>query len=781
MRKAAGDTVPPLMTSATLPDVVDPAHPLKGWKVSDAIGELTAAVGDSTWFTQIMERNERTRQCWWEGKTGTGRKKDKAGAPAQPWNNAADHEVHLTEEILRDRAALFLTSLSRGAVSVLPQNVDDAARSGRMKQVLRYYLNTAMGSNFITMGLRAGNWADRIGHSLTYVSWKEERGAEKRTLTREMLEAALAQQMTPPDPMEGQGMMEDDLAPMIVPDPSVMLEEMLMDDTRHEELADLILNMDPGLVARGSTGVKEARRAVKALIAGTGPEGTEYVSSYTRTSRPHWETLMPFVDVFYPPETVLEDGLDSARWIARVQWLSAQQIREEAAIQGWNEKWVDELLDKHQGRPKAFQPYSQNLPEWALSGLGVRWTSASGTLIGGEYGNGETQRNLYQIIRLWDRATTPDGLTAVYETVLHPDINDKVAKRDLLEHWDGMYPFFATTHEMSEKLLLASRGLAEVVKTPQDAIKAQWDSRTDMASLTTVPPWTGPTELKGTRLAPGRFVETYRVGSVEAMRLPGPDGRSIEIEKTLRGSVDRLLGRVSDAVPQQTSMLRNQADLDWYLLSITRGIRLTARLIQQFMPPLTGARIMGSGEAVTATREDVRGSFDYATAFDVRSLDLEWAKGMLEFINQQLVPLDRRSQINTGPILEFGFNILHPSLAAVAIQPMEESSRKEQEEERAAITEIFAGGSPPLSEGQDAATREQVMVEEYQKSPLRQQVIQTNPQIRAVFTARLETHVHQVNQYSENAQTGRLGAADPLATQRPAEQLLAQLKSLPTA
>lgn len=764
----------------TLPDVIDPARPLDGWKVADAIAELTAAVGDATWFTQVMEQNERTRQCWWPNKSSTGRKVDRPGHPAQPWNNAADHEVHLTEEILRDRQAMFLTSLSRGALSVLPQNADDAQRSARMKQVLRYYLTTAMGSNFMTMGLRAGNWADRIGHSLTYVGWKEERGAERRVVTREMLEAALAEQFTQMPVPELDEFAEDPLMqPMVAEDIAITFESILMEPARHEELADLLLILDPGLAARGRAGVKEANRAIAEMAKGS-QDGVEYISSFTRTSRPHWETLMPFVDVFYPPETCMEDGLDSARWIARVQWLSAQQIREEAIIHGWDKKWVKTLLENHRGRPKSFQPYSANLPEWALSGMGVRWTSSTGSLIGGEYGAGETQKNLYQIVRLWDRATTPDGLTAVYETVLHPDIPDKVAKRELLEHWDGMYPFFATTCEMTEKLLLGSRAIAELTKTPQQAIKAQWDSRTDMASLTTVPPWTGPAELKNTRISPGRFVESYRVGSVEAMRLPGPDGRSVEIENTLRGSVDRLFGRVSDAVPQQTSMLRGQADMDWFLLSITRGIRLTARLIQQFMPPLTGARIMGTGESVNASREEVRGSFDYACAFDVRSLDLEWAKGMLEFINQQLMPLDRRSQINTGPIIEFGFNILHPSLAAVAVQPMEESSRREQEEERAAITEIFAGGSPPLSEGQDAQTREAIMVEEYQKSPMRQQMLLQNPQVRAVFTARLEHHVFQVNQYGENAVTGRLGAEDPLAPQRPAEQLLAMLKSIPT-
>jgi len=41
--------------------------------------------------------------------------------------------------------------------------------------------------------------------------------------------------------------------------------------------------------------------------------------------------------------------------------------------------------------------------------------------------------------------------------------------------------------------------------------------------------------------------------------------------------------------------------------------------------------------------------------------------------------------------------------------------------------------------------------------------------------------VFQLTQYGENAQTGRLGAADPLKVQSPAEQLLVYLKSIPSA
>lgn len=558
---------------------------------------------------------------------------------------------------------------------------------------------------------------------------------------------------------------------------------MMMDEAAgRDRLAELLLTLDEGLAERGDAGMREARRAVKEVAATN--EAT-YVSSFVRTSRPHWEALMPFVDVFYPAETCLEDGLDSARWIARVQWLSGQQLREQAEIYGWDPAWVKEVLENHRGRPKAFTEgmhVKQGSVDWILSGAGIRWMegtslTTTGTTSGATVSASESEKNLFQIVRMWDRATTPDGLTAVYETVLHVDVPDKFAKRELLRHWDGQYPFVVMTCELNEKLLLQSRGLAELTRTPQDAIKAQWDSRTDMASMTTVPPWTGPPELAGTKMRPGMFIEQWRSGSVSAFQMPPPDNRSVEIERTIRASVDQLFGRKSEAVPDEVSMVRQQAEMDWFLQSVTRLVQLTARLVQQFMPPLTGARIMGTDEVVTATREEVRGSFDFSIAFDVRSLDLEWAKGMLEFINQQLVPLDHRSQIVKGPLLEFGFNILHPSLAATALRPADEAQRDEESATRQVLAEVFSGGTFDRAEDADHQTRAQVIVDEIQKSPMRQEMLRTNPQIRAVVVAMLKHHVESAKQYTENAMTGRMMAEDPLRQPSAAEGMLMQLEA----
>jgi len=85
-----------------------------------------------------------------------------------------------------------------------------------------------------------------------------------------------------------------------------------------------------------------------------------------------WEALTPYVDVFYPAEAVLEDNLSGCRWVARVKWMSAQQIKEQAMIKGWNAAWVKEVLEKHKGRSRNL---NNDKYSWMLGGAGVRWTA----------------------------------------------------------------------------------------------------------------------------------------------------------------------------------------------------------------------------------------------------------------------------------------------------------------------------------------------------------------------------------------------------------------------
>ena len=738
-----------------LPSVVDPEKPLANWQVEDALEEMNAACLDASQFLKQMAINEQTRKCWWQNKTGTGKKANTKTSDAKPFNGAADHEVHLTQTVMNRRNAARIAALMSGNLTVTPMESTDAKRAGLMRQVLRYYLNGPMRTEFVTQGLRAGSYADRFRASLLYVGWKEERGVEAITLTVPMVAewlkmevAAEAQDMTL---IEG-----------------IDFEALVMDTADEARIIALCLRNLPGAAQRRKIGESSVKRALVALRRGD--QATVH-AAYVKRSSPCWEALQPFVDVFFPYETLMEDGLESCRWIARVRWRSAQWIREQAALKGWDKAWVKEVLEKHKGRSNLFSSSMASYP-WALSGAGVNWSARP---------NGESQNHLYQIIELWDRAVTEDGLTGTYETVLHADVKKLVAKRELRMDWDGAYPFVPFTFSQDERLMLDGFSVGEITMTKEQAVKAQWDSRTDAASLTTFPTWTGDPELEGLRPAPGVFLPSIRGKVPTALQIPPPDGRSIEIERTLRESVDGFFGFAGRNVPDSVAMMMGQAELDWFMLSLSQCIARTAKLIQQYMPPLQGARITGTNELVTATADEVRGGYDIQSKFNVKSLDMEWTSKHLQFIKEMIVPLDNRGQINTLPILEAGFNMLDPGLAAQCLpKDADTAQRQTLDMARAHLSEIFSGGAPDVTEGMDFGGLAQAVSDEVMRSPLRQQSVIGGQQIHVVLTSYLSGLVNNQKQHGgENARIGRTLSEDPLAQASAAEQLLEQLQALP--
>jgi hypothetical protein len=199
------------------------------------------------------------------------------------------------------------------------------------------------------------------------------------------------------------------------------------------------------------------------------------------------------------------------------------------------------------------------------------------------------------------------------------------------------------------------------------------------------------------------------------------------------------------------------------------------------MPPLQGARITGTNELVTATAADVRGGFDFQVKFNVKSLDVEWTSKHLGFIKDMIVPLDNRGQINTLPILEAGFNMLDPTLAAQCLpKDVDTAQRQTLDMARMHLAEIFSGGAPDVTEGMDFGGLAQAVTDEVTRSPLRQQAVIGGQQIHVVLTSYLSGLVNNQKQHGgENARIGRTLTEDPLAQPSAAENLLQQLQALP--
>lgn len=748
-----------MSTPAQLPAETRPENPMGNWSIKDAIDEMQAACTDAGWYLKQMATNEATRVCWWPGKSGTGKKVNTKERDARPFNGAADHEVHLTQTVINRRNSMRIAAIAHGALTVDPMESSDAKSAGRMRQVLRYYLGGPMRSEVFTQGVRAGSYADRYRACLMYVGWKEERGVEPITITADQLAGWYQQQLMAELAAQADG--------MSVTEDMLNFKEMILDPEAEATAVELILTMLPGLKERKAEGERQARQALPALRK---REDATVHGSYVKRSSPHWEAQRLFIDVFCPAETLMEDGLQSCRWISRVKWRSAQWIKEQAAIHNWNPKWVAKVLKDHKGRCNMFNVKLAATP-WAMSGAGTGL---------GARANSETQNHLYQIVEMWDRSMTPDGLTGTYYTVMHADVNDMVAERKLRADWDGDYPFVPFKFSMDEALLLEGSAVPEVTMTKEQAIKAQWDSRTDAAAFTTFPTWTGDPELEGMRPAPGVFLPSVRGKLPEALQIPPPDGRSIEIENTLRDSVDEFFGFFSKRVPDGVAMAMGQADMDWFMAAFSQVIARTARLIQQYMPPLKGARITGTNELVTSTAAEVRGGFDFRSSFNVKSLNMEWMKEHLAFA-KDVLPLDQRGDVNTLPILESVLNMYDPVLASQCLPATRETAQRQtMDQARAALSDIFTGGAPEVTSGMDFGGLAQAVSEEIMRSPLRQQAVIGGSQVHIVLTSYLSGLVNNQKQHGgENAQIGRTLSEDPLAQPSAAEQLMQTLEQLP--
>lgn len=741
--------------------LADPRNHMQGFDLAMTLDEIKSAVNDSLPFYERLERAENTRKCQWPGKHPSGRKKSTTAKPARPWNNAADHEVHLSQKVLLQLTALCTAAMARGSLTVTPTNAstDDTRAAATMKLVMRYYLETAMRGERVIEGTRWASWARRWGHAVLYIGWKTVKALEKREVRESELVQFQAQQMA--------AALADGN-----PQAALILNDQLVDQAREQirsmpadDLAALLLKVKPDLATRGKAAMSEARRTVdklRAAIANEEDPKAVYNTAFILENRPTWEALRPGVDFLCPPETRHEETFNNARWIYRPRWLSIQQVREEGAMRGWDPQWVLEVTTKHTGRASLFNTVAENRG-WILGGIDI----------GKEATNRDTAKHMVQIGELFERRTTEDGIQCTFRTVLHPDVKGRVASRELLDDWHGHYPFVVATNEQDEPFLINNRGVPELTKSAQDAIKTQVDSRDDMASLTTLPPWTGPETLEDTVIAPGKYIPTWRTGSVETVKFPPPDGRSIEIENALRAEVDNYFGLISKSVPDALTQLLGQAGADWFLSSYSRAIALTAMLVQQRMPEMTGARITGTPVTFNASREEVRGSFDFLVRFDVKTLDLEWFKEVITFAKDAMTAFDQRQITDKRVFLEMAYNMIDPTLVERALKSEDAARDSELEDIRTILASIFSGdATPPFPMGVDYQTRADEMISNMQGSPVRQQILATVPEVAAVWEDYLQKLLHQIEQQTTNRRAGIEGGSDPLR-----QSPLAQLKA----
>jgi hypothetical protein len=562
----------------------------------------------------------------------------------------------------------------------------------------------------------AAEFRETYGLAIMAVDWQQTTRTEIKRFTIE----------------EAQMMVQESQDPNLA-----ALLEIVMDPLQEETAAELLGQVVPEL---GKVSKVRALRDKGEV---------EWESPYIFESKPVWTALEAWEDVIFPIQTF---SLQRAAFVARRELLNEVELRERAAVEGWDEDWVEEAV-KHKGQLKRIHLNLHRTDQFLFEQL----------------------RDMIEIWHVFRKENDPKtDAVRVTRSVISYHVPDKAAVHELLPYAHGMYPFVEMPRERATRPLLESRGIPELVQTAQEEIKIQRDYRADRASISILPPVRVPANRGkfDLVLGPGVQVPERRPGEIGWMDPPRPDAGSIEVENATRFDVNNYFGRMADGVPPQMAMIHAQEMVDSWLLDMKLCIIQTMALAQQYLTPEEVSRVTGNASlAFSASPQDIRGRFDITAEFDARLLDNEALGAKLKYLSEILVPMDSFGVIDRAGLVKYMFQAVDPNMAAMLVQDIGAATQQEIEDEQGAFAKISAGTEPPLKEGgQNAQVRLQTLQQIIQSNPAVSQRYQQDEIFRRMLDARMQAFQFQLQQ-SQNAVIGRVGA-------QPALQQMAQEQQL---
>jgi hypothetical protein len=686
-------------------------------KISEILSDIDQADADGSQYVQRKLRNWNTRYCVWPGQSEDGRKHAGAmGRQPWPWDGAADTRVRLADNIIRDHCAILTNAFFKSRVQIQPVESMDIDKRTAAEAVLKWLLFQHCLDDLRREVRLAAEFRETYGLAIMAVDWQQTTRTEIKRFTIE----------------EAQMMVQESQDPNLA-----ALLEIVMDPLQEETAAELLGQVVPEL---GKVSKVRALRDKGEV---------EWESPYIFESKPVWTALEAWEDVIFPIQTF---SLQRAAFVARRELLNEVELRERAAVEGWDEDWVEEAV-KHKGQLKRIHLNLHRTDQFLFEQL----------------------RDLIEIWHVFRKENDPKtDAIRVTRSVISYHIPDKAAVHELLPYAHGMYPFVEMPRERSTRPLLESRGIPELVQTAQEEIKIQRDYRADRASISILPPVRVPANRGkfDLVLGPGVQVPERRPGEIGWMDPPRPDAGSIEVENATRFDVNNYFGRMADGVPPQMSMIHTQEMIDSYLLDMKLCVIQTMALAQQYMTPEEVSRVTGNASlAFSASPQDIRGRFDITAEFDARLLDNEALGAKLKYLSEILVPMDSFGVIDRAGLVKYMFQAVDPNMASMLVQDIGAATQQEIEDEQGAFAKIAAGTEPPMKEGgQNAQVRLQTLQQIIQSNPAVSQRYQQDEIFRRMLDARMQAFNFQLQQ-SQNAVIGRVGAQPALQQMAHEQQL----------
>lgn len=703
---------------------------------------------------QIWARLEfchRARYCDWVDHDPWSCRK--TGPKAEPWKGAADLEIRLVDQIIKENIDISVIASKRAQPHVLPSDLeaDDQDRMNKAELwggVLEHYREKDEESMARAISQLAGI-GNEYGHGIMFVGWKEEKRLVKKTMGADVVNQLLAITFMQPE----------------------------------EEVAEQIQMFDKDISE------SEARRVADQL---TPNESCDYQVSITVKAAPDWRAKTPGLDIFYPPET---QDIQRAQFIVETEWYSDVEMRGNVETwRQWNKKNVNQVIEKTKaGRAAFFAGISTGITSASL----FTWQLTSGMVgipIGVADMTGEQQMRQWQIITVRYKATDPkSGVPVLYETVFHPDLPDAPLSHKWSVDEHAQYPYVQYIREMSAPTLWASRGIGELSFSEQEEIRAQANFCFDNAAIIIKPPYEASprSRVASDGLRPGMRVDAISgvANSVKPLEVGGDPSPSIEVQKMAlaRAMNYHKLGMSEDMDPV-AKQVAQQNIVNGFLLSLKKAYQMTFAVIQQFAPDqIRYSCLHGLPVDVRVSREEILGNFSIYLSFNSADLDMASVESRLKVFSDLIVPLDREGLLNMYPMLQLGLDVIFPTFGRQFIK----SPQTAQQDEMAIAEKNLMrnlngmeaeyqekGGDPALQMQHTQALLQQPAMDE-KGQPIMDpqtgrpmpgraaQLYQSDPAVSTLVNRNLMNLGFRIQQ-NQNSDTGKLGVKPFQGNQVPA-------------
>lgn len=649
----------------------------------------------STYFNQCVSSSDG-RRCYWPGKSADLRKH---GGDAFPWEGASDTEARVIEEAINNYVSLFMSSLARANIRAYPVEAGDIGRARVVSAFLKWMVSSYIPRFREEMEL-AGNYFLERGLMVTYVGWER---AEKRYLQKiDLKQIAQA---------------------------SPELYNIILNKDNDEQVMEMLKTVFPDLKD------SRAKKAIKQLRE----DGiTELPISRLSVDRPFLQTCAPDGDVFFPGYCI---NPQRAPFVFYRTFLTAQEVLSRVASDGWDPEWAKHVVEHLKG-----------VNTYNLENVyGIRGTSYA--RYRQQYNASELVEVIYCFQRLIDHE---DGAEGIYQTIFHPRFTGigeipGYAKHELLNGHDD-YPFVVTRLSQDSKRLYEVQTFTDLLRGPQDQVKAERDSRIDRNSMATLPPIMHAPGNPPTDWGPGRYVAQRRAGEITFGPVPPYNPGSVEMERTMLTAAKDIVGLNTE---NPLGTVRQQFYINKFLNHAQEVLKMAFKAYQRFGPDQVFFRVTGVADPMRFDKGNPDESFDIKISFDVLNNDPETMESKLnQFVS--LMQLDRNGRINADALLEVIASSVDPVLADAVLQPAEQASQQVVKMVTEDLSKIYAGievGARP--NGAQIALQ---VVQQY----LQQPDVATRAQQDEAFRGRLEKYVQQYQfalTQMQNAEIGRLGTA----------------------